>query len=74
MNELDEILDSLFHGAALAAFVEEACIAKDFPCSIKTRQRAYRYFEDALDVKNARHLVHEISEPESKANRVDSGC
>ena len=54
MNELDEILDSLFHGAALAAFVEEAYLAKDFPCPIKTRQRAYRYFEDVLAEKNAK--------------------
>ena len=57
MNELDEILDSLFHGAALAAFVEEAYLAKDFPCPIKTRQRAYRYFEDALAEKNTGHSL-----------------
>lgn len=57
MSNIDDLLDDIFHGAALAAFVEEAYLAKDFPCLIKTRQRAYRYFEDALAEKNAGHSV-----------------
>lgn len=54
MTELDEILDDLFHGAAFAAFVEEAGLAKGLPCPIRTRQRAYRYYEEALAEKNAK--------------------
>lgn len=53
MNELEEILDDIFHGAAIAAFVEEACLVKGSPCPVKTRQRAYRYYEQALAAKNA---------------------
>lgn len=54
MTELDHILDNLFHGAAFAAFVEGAGLAKCLPCPIKTRQRAYRYYEEALAEKNAK--------------------
>ena len=74
MNELDEILDSLFHGAALAAFVEEACIAKDFPCPIKTRKRAYRYFEDALAEKNAGHSVQSSRSSNHRARINCESC
>ena len=53
MTELDQLLDDIFHGAAFAAFVEEARLSQSFPCPIKTRQRAYRYYEAALAAKNA---------------------
>ena len=53
MTELDQLLDDLFHGAAFVAFVEEAILAQGLPCPIKTRQRAYRYYEAALAEKNA---------------------
>lgn len=52
MTELDQLLDDLFHGAAIAAFVEEAILAKRSPCPIKTKRRAYRYYEEALAEKN----------------------
>ncbi len=53
MTELDDLFDDIFHGAAFAAFVEEARLAGSFPCPTKTRQRAYRYYEQALAEKNA---------------------
>lgn len=48
-----DILDCAFHGAALAAFVEVACESQASPCPLKTRERAYRYYEAALAEKNA---------------------
>lgn len=53
MTSLDELLDDLFHGAAIAAFVEEAGIAQSFPCPEKTKQRAYRYYEHGLAERNS---------------------
>jgi hypothetical protein len=53
MDDLDDLLDDLFHGAAFAAYVEEACLAQGPPCPIKTKVRAYRYYEKALAEKNA---------------------
>ena len=50
----DDIMDDLFHGCAFAAFVEEAAEAGGSPCMEKTRQRAYRYFEEALAEKQGR--------------------
>lgn len=47
-----EIFDDLFQGCALAAFVEEARLVKGPPCPIKTRTRAYRFYEEALAEKN----------------------
>lgn len=52
MTDLDELLDDLFHGAAIAAYVEEAALAGKSPCLEKTRQRAYRYFEEELAKKH----------------------
>lgn len=52
-----EIFDDLFQGCAFDAFVEEARLAKGTPCPTKTRTRAYRYYEEALAVKNGRPAV-----------------
>lgn len=46
------IFDDLFHGCALSAFVEVACVKKAPPCPNETRVRAYRYYEAALAEKN----------------------
>ena len=51
----DEILDSLFHGCALAAFLDEAAERQDWPDSEAVRRRAYRYYEDALAEKHRRN-------------------
>jgi hypothetical protein len=50
----DDIMDSLFHGCALAAYLDQAAEQQGRPDSVATRQRAYRYYEDALAEKNRR--------------------
>jgi hypothetical protein len=50
----DKILDSLFHGCALAAFIDQAAEQQGWPDSEATRQRAYAYYEDALAEKDRR--------------------
>jgi hypothetical protein len=50
----DDIMDGLFHGCALAAYVDQAALQQGRPDSVATRQRAYRYYEDALAEKNRR--------------------
>ena len=52
--EDDSILDDLFHGAAIAAFVDQAIEQGGPPDSEATRCRAYRYYEEALAEKNAK--------------------
>jgi hypothetical protein len=52
-DELDDILDSLFHGCALAAWLDQAAEDGQWPPdSEATRQRAYRYYEEELARKN----------------------
>jgi hypothetical protein len=51
MNDHDDILDDLFHGVALAAFVEESCLVQAYPSIERTRCRAYAYYEDAIKSK-----------------------
>ena len=53
MTDLESILDDLFHGVAFKAFVEEALLTGGPPCPERTRQRAYRYYEDELARRNA---------------------
>jgi hypothetical protein len=49
----DDIMDSLFHGCALAAYLDEAAAGRVWPPdSHATRQRAYDYYEKALAEKN----------------------
>jgi hypothetical protein len=50
--EFDDILDGLFHGCAFAAFVDQAIAQGGPPDREATRVRAYRYYEDALAIKN----------------------
>jgi hypothetical protein len=49
----DEILDGLFHGCALDAYLHQAREERGWPSSEATRRRAYDYFEKALREKNA---------------------
>ena len=44
----DDILDDLFHGCALAAFVEQAHLQKSWPDREETRRRAFRLYEEQL--------------------------
>jgi hypothetical protein len=51
----DDILDSLFHGCALKAYMEVWAETRQFPPdSEATRQRAFRLYEEALAEKNRR--------------------
>lgn len=44
----EPFLDDLFHGCALIAFVEQACIAGGWPGSDVVRRRAYDLYEQSL--------------------------
>ncbi len=46
------ILDDLFPGCALAAFLEQAHAQQGWPDSEATRRRAYQLYEQALAEKN----------------------
>jgi hypothetical protein len=50
----DDLLDDLFTGCAVLAFVEQAIAQGGPPDSEATRRRAYRHYEDALAAKNRR--------------------
>ena len=62
-DELDDVLDSLFHGCALAAYVDQAIAEQGRPDSEATRQRAYAYYEDALAEKNRRKSAGHLDPP-----------
>jgi hypothetical protein len=49
----ESILDDLFHGCALRAFVEEAVRTGVWPDAEATRRAAYELYERALAEKNA---------------------
>jgi hypothetical protein len=51
--EDDDIWDSLFHGCAFAAWLDEAAARRGPPDPEATKRRAYRYYEEALAEKNA---------------------
>lgn len=51
----DDILDSLFHGCALAAYLQISAELNCWPPPAEpTRRRAYDLYEQALAEKNAR--------------------
>jgi hypothetical protein len=52
----DDPLDGLFHACALAAFLDQAAEQQRWPAPEATRQRAYRYYEEAIAEKNRRSL------------------
>jgi hypothetical protein len=54
MTATDDILDDLFLGCALTAFLEQAHAEQGWPDREATRRRAYRHYEDALAEKNGR--------------------
>jgi hypothetical protein len=72
--EDDDILDSLFHGCAFAAWLDEAAARRGPPDPEATKRRAYRYYEEALDEKNRRvsspgPAEAELAIPEPEAAR-----
>ena len=50
--DLDDLLDDLFLGCALAAFLQQARAERCWPDGEATRRRAYRLYEDALAEEN----------------------
>lgn len=48
----DSILDELFHGCSLIAFLEQARAQQGWPDREETRKRAFRLYEEALAEKN----------------------
>ena len=44
----NDVLDDLFHGCALAAYLDQAALEQHPPDAEQTRRRAYRYYEEAL--------------------------
>jgi hypothetical protein len=51
----DEILDGLFHGCALTAYLDQAAEQRGWPDSAATKRRANDYYEQALREKAAAH-------------------
>lgn len=62
----DDILDDTFHGAAFAAFVEQAVLTGGSPCPEATRRLAYRYYEEALA---QRHRSNRSADDEAVAHK-----
>lgn len=58
--EHDDIMDSLFHGCALAAFVEQGCRQQGWPDAEATRRLAYRLYEEAL-AERSRARMRDVS-------------
>jgi hypothetical protein len=52
-DEYDNILDGLFHGCALAAFLDQAEFERGWPSLESTRRRAFDYYEQELAKTNA---------------------
>ena len=48
----DSILDDLFPGCALAAFLQQAKAEQGWPDIEATRRLAYAYYEQELAIKN----------------------
>lgn len=55
-REEESILDDLFHGCALTAFVERAIVERGWPEPKATNALACRLYEDALAARNRRKL------------------
>jgi hypothetical protein len=60
----DDILDSLFHGCALAAYLQIAAELDCWPPPAEpTRRRAYDLYENALADKNRRKSAALLAPP-----------
>ncbi len=52
-DDLDEILDSVWHGCAVAAYIDQMAEGSRWPPdSEATKQRAFAYYEEELAKKN----------------------
>lgn len=52
MNRAFDPLDDLFHGCALAAYLQQAALEQAPPSTEPTKHLAYRLYESALAEKN----------------------
>lgn len=69
----DDILDSVFHGCALRAYLETYALTKRFPPdSEATRRRAYQLYEEALAEKN--HRQQPVDGRRSPSREAGPGC
>ena len=52
-DDLNDILDDVFHGCAVAAYVDQMIVDQHWPPDEEaTRRRAYAYYEAELAKKN----------------------
>jgi len=65
----DDILDGLFHGAALRAFLEQAAIERGWPDTEATRRRAFGLYEAELASRN--RPTAEIDKTQPRALRCN---
>ena len=62
MTDGEDVLDSVFHWAALRAYLEVYAATKQYPPdSEATRIRAYQLYEEALAEKNRQKQPPDIS-------------
>jgi hypothetical protein len=66
----DSILDDLFHGCALAAFLEQAEAQQGWPDPEATRRRAYQLYEEALAENNRLKGPLPASREDAKLDRI----
>ncbi len=55
----DSILDDVFHGCALTAYLEVWRQTGQFPPDSETTRRAYQLYEEALAEKNRRKQLRD---------------
>ncbi len=73
MTEGEDVLDSLFHWAALRAYLEVYAATKQSPPDAEaTRIRAYQLYEEALAEKNRQKQEPDISR--SLPREAGPGC
>jgi hypothetical protein len=61
---IEDVIDSIFHGCAVAAYVEIWRRTGQFPPdSEATRQLAYHYYEEELAARNRRKTAQKRDEP-----------
>jgi len=51
-EELQSVLDDLFHGCALTAFLEQAAVQQTWPDREATRKRAFSLYEEQLAARH----------------------
>ncbi len=76
-EDLDDILDSIFHGCAVAAYCHQAAEEGNWPPdSEATKQRAFRYYEEELAKKNRAKTLALALAPahSSRSHQIRGDC